>query len=120
MPGPVVVQEAVCMCLMGTAPTPLTVTSNETVRIDGLAVATVADCIPMVNIMPFGTCNILTAAALGVPTPCVPAPTGLWEPGSINQTINALPVLTFPAMVPCGIGGVIQVLEPGQPVEVST
>ena len=50
------------MCPMGTAPMPLQGTSNETVRIDGLAIATIADCVPFANIPPFGTCNILTAA----------------------------------------------------------
>ena len=120
MPGPVVVQEAMMMCPMGTAPMPLQVTSNETVRIDGLAIATIADCIPFANIPPFGTCNILTAAAAGVPCPCVPAPVGTWMPGSVNQTINGLPVLTMPATLPCGIGGVITITEPGQVTEIST
>ena len=119
MPGPVVVQEALMMCAAGTAPMPLTVLTNETVRIDGLAIATIMDCVPMANIPPFGTCNILTAAALGVPTPCVPAPVGPWTPGSEVQFINGLPVLTMPAMCQCGIGGVITITEPGQVVEVS-
>ena len=119
MPGPVVVQEALMMCDMGTAPMPLTVTSNETVRINGFAVATIMDIAPMVNIPPFATCNILTAAALGVPTPCVPAPVGPWVPGSVVQTINGLPVLNLPATCQCGVGGTITITEPGQTVEIT-
>lgn len=118
MPGPVVVQEALMMCVAGTAPAPLQVTSQEFVRIDGMAVATIMDCAPEVNIPSFGTCNILTAAALGVPTPCVPA-TMPWVPGSVVQTINGLPVLTMPATCQCAIGGVITITEPGQVNEIS-
>jgi hypothetical protein len=119
MPGITVVEGAMMMCAAGTAPMPLSVTSNVTVTIDGLPIATIMDMAPEVNIPSFGTCNILTAAALGVPTPCVPAPVGPWMPGSVVQTINELPVLTMPATCQCGIGGVITVTEPGQVVEES-
>ena len=120
MPGPVVVQEAMMMCAAGTAPMALQVLTNETVRINGFAIATIMDCVPMANIPPFGTCNILTAAAAGVPCPCIPAPVGPWTPGSVVETINGLPVLTMPATLQCGIGGAITIIEPGQTVKIST
>jgi hypothetical protein len=120
MPGPVVVETALMMCDGGVAPVPLTVTSNPIVTIDGLMVATVADCAPMANIPPFGTCTFLTAkAASPVPLPCIPAPTGMWTPGSEVKKINELAVLTMPATLPCAEGGTITITMPGQEIEVS-
>jgi hypothetical protein len=119
MPGPVVVEGAAMMCDMGDAPMSLVVTSQMVATIDGCLVATVADCVPVDNIPPFGTCSVLTAAALGVPTPCVPAPTGPWAPGSLETSIDGLPVLTTPATTMCGLGGCISIAEPGQVLEES-
>jgi hypothetical protein len=107
------------VCDGGVAPVPLVVTSNVIVKIDGMAVATVADCAPMANIPTFGVCAFLTAKAAGVPMPCIPAPTGMWEPGSETQKITELAVLTFPASLPCAQGGTIQVMDPGQIIEES-
>lgn len=50
MPGAVVVQGALIMCAAGAAPGALQVTSQEVVRIDGMAVATIMDFAPEVNI----------------------------------------------------------------------
>lgn len=119
MPGPVVVEGAVMMCDMGTAPMSLCVTSQELFTLEGLLAATIADCVPGENIPPFATCNVLTAAASGVPTPCVPAPTGPWTPGSEEQTVNGLPLLIVPATLQCGVGGTITISEPGQELEES-
>lgn len=119
MAGETVVEGAVLSCPMGDAPATLIVTSQTVKTIDGLAVATVEDCSPIVNIPSFGTCSVLTAAATGVPTPCVPVPTGCWTPGSLVQTIDGLPVLTMPATVTCGVGGCISVLEAEQVLEES-
>ena len=54
--------------------------------------ANTADVAPMVNVPPFGMCQLIsnpmvaaaTAAALGVftPMPCVPVPAGTWIPGN--------------------------------------
>jgi hypothetical protein len=119
MPGPVVVQAALMVCDGGVAPVPLAVTSNPIVKINELPVATVADCAPLVNIPSFGVCSFLTAKAAGIPMPCVPAPTGMWQPGSAVQKINELAVLTLPATLPCAQGGTITVTAPGQVTEES-
>jgi len=119
MPGITVVEGAMVMCAAGAAPLPLSVTSNETVTIDGLPVATIMDYMPDVNMPNFGNCKLLTAEAAGVPMPCVMIPTAPWAPGSTVQTINGLPVLTMPAECVCGVGGVITIIEPGQVVEES-
>ena len=117
MPGLVVVEGASMQCAMGTAPMTLVVTSQEMRTCCGKLVATVADCVPATNIPPFATCNTLTAAADGVPTPCVPAPTGPWEPASEEQTIDGLPVLIMTSKLMCSIGGEIQITDPGQELE---
>ena len=115
--GQVVTEGAVMMCDMGDAPMALTVTSQVVESIDGLLVATVMDCVPMDNIPPFGTCTVLTSVALGVPTPCVPAPTGPWSPGSLVSSIDGLKVLTAPGLCQCGVGGSITISEPGEVLE---
>ncbi|QDU59227.1 hypothetical protein Pan216_00540 [Planctomycetes bacterium Pan216] len=116
---PVVCENATCMCAAGTAPQPLSVTSQMIYKIDGMKVATIMDMTPGVNLKPFGTCNILTASASGVPTPCVPAPVGPWQPGSVVQGVMGLKVLTIPATVNCGVGGVISVVQPNNIIEQS-
>jgi hypothetical protein len=119
MPGLVVVEGATMLCAAGSAPAALAVTSNGTETIEGALVATIVDMEPGANIPPFGTCTILTALALGVPTPCVPAPTGPWEPGSAIRTITSLPVLTMPATCTCGVGGIIEIADTPQGIEES-
>jgi uncharacterized Zn-binding protein involved in type VI secretion len=71
------------------------------------------DSIPMTNILPFGTCNVLTAAAAGVPTPCVPATAGPWAPGSPTVMVRGQPALNNTSMCTCSIGGVITISNPG-------
>lgn len=109
----VVCQSAMCTCPLGSAPSTLSVTSQKIAKIGGMLIATIQDCSPGVNLPPFGTCQTLTASALGVPTPCALAPIGTWMPGSIVQKINNLPVLTDASKLACGIGGVITITNPG-------
>jgi hypothetical protein len=100
-----------CTCNQGSAPTPLTVTSQQVFAISGMLVATVMDSAPMANVMPFGICQQLTKMASGVPTPCVPAPVGPWTPGAhIAQA--TLPVLTKDSKLTCGVGGQISISNP--------
>ena len=112
MPGNVVCMGALCQCNQGAAPTPLTVTSQQIVSVNGMLVATVADSAPLVNVKPFGICQQLTKLAAGVPTPCIPAPTGPWTPGSKVDHINGFPVLTADSKVMCGVGGQITIANP--------
>ncbi len=112
MAGNVVCMGALCQCNQGAAPTPLTVTSQQIVTVQGMLVATVMDNAPVANIAPFGVCQQLTKMASGVPTPCVPAPAGPWAPGSTIDTIMNLPVLTASSKLMCGVGGQITVNNP--------
>src|SRR3954471_22493918 len=75
--------------------------------------ANIMDSVPMTNIMPFGTCNVLTAAAAGVPTPCVPATAGPWAPGSPTVMVRGQPALNSSSSCSCSIGGMISITNPG-------
>jgi uncharacterized protein DUF4280 len=99
-------------CTMGTAPSVLMVVDP---RVTGEVKpsANIMDNIPMTNILPFGTCNILTTAAAGVPTPCVPATAAPWAPGSPTVMVRGMPALNTTSKCVCSIGGMIQILTPG-------
>lgn len=99
-------------CAAGAAPSVLVV-APPTVTGEMKPIANIMDNIPVTNIPPFGTCNILTAAAAGVPTPCVPAPAGPWAPGSPTVTVRGMPALNSTSKCACSIGGVISIAMPG-------
>src|SRR5687768_7231252 len=101
MAGNVVCQNALCQCDQGAAPSPLAVTSQMSVTIRDMMVATVMDMAPMANVKPFGTCQQLTKMASGVPQPCIPAPTGPWSPGSEVEFIHGVKVLTRDSKLTC-------------------
>lgn len=109
-----VVQTAQMMCTCGAAPSVLTVTSQVQCKVGNMLAATIMDHAPMVNIPPFGVCATLTAAALGVPTPCVPATPAPWAPGSATVKIGPFPALLNTDKLVCAVGGMISILYPGQ------
>jgi len=111
--GSLVVMGAQLKCPQGAAPSALIADAVETVLGDA-PVATIMDFKPMKNIPPFGTCKILTAAASGVSTPCVPATVAPWTPGSPVVSIGVFPALTEDSKCVCAIGGTIEVSDPGQ------
>ena len=109
-------------CSFGMAPSILNVLPAARVM-STMALASIMDQIPIVNIPPFGMCSSLgnptvasaTAAALGVltPMPCVPVPAGPWAPGSPTVLIGGKPALTDRAKLMCSWGGGIQINNPG-------
>src|SRR5258706_14705013 len=114
---------AAMTCSFGVAPSALVVLpANKTMV--GAPAATIADCIPMVNIPTFGMCSSIanptvasaTSAALGVltPMPCVPATTAPWAPGSPTVMIGNMPALNDSSKCMCMWAGVIQFTSPGQ------
>jgi hypothetical protein len=115
------------MCTGGVAPSTLSVLPVGRPMCAGPA-ANIADVAPIVNIPPFGMCQLVsnpavaaaTAAALGVltPMPCVPVPAGTWTPGNPKVLIGGLPALTSDAKLMCAWGGMISVTMPGQFVAV--
>jgi hypothetical protein len=89
--------------------------TNPIHKIQGKDVGTDFHKIPMVNVSPFGQCRILTAAALGTPTPCVPFP-GFWKDTN-NQFISGnRPTLLLSSYSMCTFGGRIQFKSSGQQV----
>ena len=114
---------ALISCPMGVTPTPLTVIPKNIFGLTG-PIATCTDCIPFLNIVPFGLCKsllnpstaALTAAAFGVltPGPCIPTPAGVWIPTKPNVVGTTGSILTDNSMLFCSFGGVIKVNLPGQ------
>ena len=121
--GMLVCNGAELQCSFGAAPSTLTVLPANRVM-TGPPAATIMDHIPMVNIMPFGTCNTesnpvvaaATAAALGAftPAPCIPATASPWVPGAPTVQIANFPALDDSCKLMCEWGGVIQVVVPGE------
>lgn len=110
-----VVTSAVCTCIFGAAPCPMSVSSQATVKIMNLDAATIMD-----NKFPsFGMCSCpsnpaviaATAAKLGVfsPAPCVPAITAPWMPGAVTVQVCGKPMLNNTSKLMCTYGGMIQV-----------
>lgn len=110
-------------CSFGAAPGTLAVLPVNAV-LSGAPAATVMDHLPMVNVMPFGTCACLgnpmvaaaTAAALGAltPMPCLPVTAAPWVPGSPTVLIGSMPALQNSSKLMCSWGGVIQIVAPAQ------
>lgn len=114
---------ATLMCSFGMAPSTLTVLPASRV-FSGTPAANIGDCIPNVNILPFGMCSSLsnptvasaTSAAGGVltPQPCIPVITGTWVPGSPTVTIGGKPAVNQTCKCMCAYAGVVQITNPGQ------
>lgn len=109
-----VVNGATLQCTCGSAPSTLTVTSQQTVKIENQLAATVMDN-TNANIPPFGTCSVLTAAASGAPTPCAMVAPAPWTPGSVtNVKIGNLTALLNTDKLACAIPGSISITNAGQ------
>ncbi len=93
-------------CMAGSAPGVLTATSQPILSVNGQLVLTKMDT----TVTPFGTCNILTAAASGVPVPCAPVLIPkTWTGTSDPETINSMKILLKTSSIMCGIGGKISI-----------
>ena len=115
---------ATLQCSFGAAPSNLVVLPASSVLTGGVPAANIMDNKPIVNVMPFGTCNSMsnpmvaaaTAAALGAftPMPCIPVTAAPWAPGSPTVLLGNMPALQDSSKLACNWGGVIQVVVPGQ------
>lgn len=92
---------ALCRCDKGTLPSQLTVTSNQTVSLQGKLLATHLDKV----FRPFGTCLMKNN------TPCVPALL-LWQ--DVHQKVGVGPAKGQPLLekstIKCALGGTVSVL----------
>ena len=110
-----VIHGAKLQCTCGDAPSNLIVNSHGNNKIDNQLAATIMDHKPAANILPFGTCKTLTAAASGTPTPCVPATVAPWTPGSTSVVlIGNFNALLNTDKLACTIGGMISITDPAQ------
>jgi len=114
---------ATTMCSMGAVPASM-IALPVNKCITPMPTANILDAKPFVNIVPMGVCmSILnptvamaTGLAMGVltPMPCIPAPLGVWLPGSLKVLLGGMPALDHTAKAFCAYGGVIQQVLPGQ------
>ena len=113
---------ATMTCSFGMAPSTLTVLPTAKTT-SAMPLATIADNVPFVNIMPFGMCQSManptvasaTAAALGVltPMPCTPVLTGPWTPGVPQVLVGGKPAVNNQCKLTCAYGGMIQFTNSG-------
>lgn len=114
----------VIACSFGMAPTAfMALEVPGKPMLDGaLAVATIEEIVPMVNIPPFVMCQspanplvaAATAAAFGVltPMPCVPVVETPWLPPAFFLNFGGIPLATASSKCMCSWGGVISVDVP--------
>lgn len=122
--GQQVVMGALMQCNMGAAPSSLMVLPANRTMACNMPAANIMDYVPMMNIMPFGTCMSManpmvaaaTAAALGVltPMPCIPMTVAPWVVGAPTVLIGNMPALNNSSKCMCAWGGSISINFAGQ------
>jgi hypothetical protein len=122
--GTQVCMGALCKCSFGAAPSSMMVLPINRVMVSSMPAANIMDYVPLMNIMPFGTCMSLanpmvvaaTAAALGVltPMPCIPMTVAPWVVGAPTVLIGNMPALNDSSTLLCTWGGAIQISMAGQ------
>ena len=113
---------AMLKCSFGMTPSQLMVTMPLRPKIQNKLQATIMDCVPMINIMPFGMCKSLanptvasaTSAAMGTltPMPCVPVIPAPWAPPG-KELVSNQPALLHNCKLMCAYGGNISISNPG-------
>ncbi|MDC0535427.1 DUF4280 domain-containing protein [Francisellaceae bacterium] len=116
-----VVNNAMCKCIFGLAPSPLGIMQMpKPIGVNNNQLATANDHVPITNIRPFGLCsspsNPTVIAALGVPQPCIPVTAAPWVNPSAKVKQSNVPVLTQNSKLLCAWGGLISILQPGQAI----
>ena len=124
MPREYVVDGATLVCNMSHTSSRLIVLPTRSILLRRKFKANIGDCIPMVNVMPFGLCRSLTnpavasatAAANGrlTPRPCTPR-CRIWIGGKTDVLIEGMPALLSGDKAVCPLGaGTIEVRQSGQ------
>jgi len=93
---------AICRCDKGSLPSQLQVVANQTVHLQGKAVATTLDKL----FMPFGTCLVKNN------TPCVPALL-LWQNyfDKVSLVAPGCHPLLEKSTIKCGLGGTVSIVS---------
>ena len=100
-----ITETTILICDKGAIPTPLSVTSQTFMQIEGKLQATEEDKKPNVNIKPFGVCSITHSS-------CVPAPIK-WQDTSVFE-IDGKKELLDTSTCQCSAGGKISVVKSAQ------
>ncbi len=80
---------------------------NDTGQTRGKDRANIGDCVPILNVGPFGVCKTTQM-------PCVPA-CAIWLNGKTNVLVQGLPALLDKSMAICPVGaGVLKLKNDGQ------
>lgn len=101
-----VVQGASVSCTMGSVNAPLRTTPGRRVKLRGKERANIGDCIPLVNVGPFGVCKMTKL-------PCTPA-CAVWMGGKTNVLVQGLPALLDNSKAVCPLGGILKFKDDGQ------
>lgn len=120
----VVVQGTLLKCSFGSAPCAIMVLPSR--KVNSLTpVATKADHIPLLNILPFGMCSnpanpmvaAATAAAMGVltPAPCIPCTPQEWTMPCGKVKVHGTEAIHTDSCLRCTYGGEIRVAAPMRP-----
>lgn len=104
-----IVQTALVRCPFGSAPASMVVQSQPTVKMCGMAAATIMDNKPLF----FGTCTSPAhpvVSATGAPGPCLGAAqiAAPWTPGSATVRICGKPAANKSCKLMCNFGGAIE------------
>jgi hypothetical protein len=100
---------AMLKCSFGAAPMPLSVLPKAQAQVL-LPLAGMLDSNPMANVPPLAICS-----AMGLPQPCVPK-TVPWLPGKPTVLVASAPAVSADCKLMCALGGMIQIVMPGQTV----
>lgn len=113
------------MCSFGNAPGTIGAVPKYKVMVENKFPLTIADTIPMLNVMPMGMCIAPTnPTGMGkpppaqAPAPCIPIPVGTWVPPiAPTKLVGGQPILLVGSTLMCQWLGVIQVSNPGSTKE---
>jgi hypothetical protein len=104
-----VVAGAALKCTMGVSSSQLAVMPTRRVILSGKKMANIGDCVPFVNVPPFGGCKVTSP-----PKPCTPA-CAMWIGGKVDVHIHGMPALLDNSFTVCPAGGgTITISDSGQ------
>lgn len=109
---------ATLLCSCGTAPANMTVSHKGITHQGQAQQATIADCVQLVNIPPFGSCTAPgnPHPPTGFARPCVPNFSSEWSIEAPGIKVHRVAVLDSSATLACTYGGVVRVAEAGQKI----
>ena len=102
----------VLQCSFGMAPSVLNVLPTARV-ISSMPMASIADCVPLVNIMPFGMCSSMANYGCINAYAMYSLIAGTWMPGSPTVLVGGKPALNQNCKLTCAYGGIIEIKSPG-------